>query len=114
MTYFTQKHQKAAKAVRDFLDRSHTWAARRIAELFPIGSLVFVECSERKFTMRVERHGRVWSDVLVVYGVNVETGKQRRFHAGFDRVLRVDLPKQSVPNKSAKPQLKSGTIGGGE
>jgi hypothetical protein len=96
MTYFTKEHQKTACAITDQLDQAKSLAANRTAVLFPIGSLVFVESSGRRFTMRVERHGSVWCEPTTVYGVNVKTGKQRRFYLGCDRVLRVDLPKKAA------------------
>lgn len=75
--YFRADWQRKAQGIARSLQAAQKAASAAIEKLFPIGALVFVQCSGRSFTMRVERHGCSWSDPITVYGVNLDTGKPR-------------------------------------
>jgi hypothetical protein len=96
MSYFKPHWDRKAKQISRTLQGSQQAALAEIEKLFPVGALVFVELGKSRITLRVERHGSFWSDPTTVYGVNVETGKGRRFYAGTDKVLRVDPPRRAA------------------
>lgn len=108
MTYLSTDHQKKVLAIAADLERAQKRAAKLTAQLFPVGALVLIESSGRRFRIRVDHYGSYWYDPMTVYGVNVKTGSRRRFYAGgnCDRVLLVDVPKRALVKRTAKKAVK--------
>ncbi len=75
-----------AKHIEEEYRAAQEKALDAVQKLFPVGCIVRVSDS---WIMRVERHGCSWHDPLTVYGVNTETGKNRRFYVGHDEAQRI-------------------------
>jgi len=52
-----------------------------VKELLPEGTVIRVQLGNALVDLKINRHGCPWIDPFEIGGVNIETGKQRSFHA---------------------------------
>ena len=52
-------------------------------ELLPVGTVVRVQLGKALVDLQIVRHGCSWSHPFEVSGVNLSTGKKRKFDAGY-------------------------------
>lgn len=75
-------------SAQDFIEvaaHAHQLAAERLIEAvrkaYPVGSLVFIE-NGRHLALKIRITGHSdnwWSDPGTIYGINIRTGKRRKF-----------------------------------
>jgi hypothetical protein len=82
--------QIQAVAIDRRLCEAKALAANEIALLCPVGSILQFSDGRCAVSMEVTGYGTVWYDPTTVYGVNVVTGKQRRFYPGYHVLHHVE------------------------